>query len=474
MMGRPSLSTEAFGALILSGGDERLTVNSAGENKYYVNPLQSAGVFNRGSCTCSPLTPDGERAARSLLNRLAAREVKFGAARQSQRQRIIELYDPDGTHDMNVIFAPSGSDLCYLPLLFSSAIRPGTPVHNIVVCCEELGSGSLLAHQGKYFSRQSQIARHLTTGEAVSQKLEIVYHPFSARDEAAAILDHSRTIKQLIQDHSAHSAVIVNLVIGSKSGIENSLSIIEECQEYDVVWTVDLCQMRSAPALVGHLLDLNCLLFITGSKFYQAPPFCGAILVPGRRMRDLAEAASPDIAGFNRLFSRCDFPDDLDSLRARFPAYQNRGLLLRWEAALAEMELFDHLPSDKTTAAIETWNRTVLDALDRSRVLEPLRDQEQTNRSIVSFRIRHGHRFLSHEELQILHRQVAETGHQTLSRHRKVLIGQPVSYGAGSFLRLAIGAHDVRQLVTGSTDFDDDLALIRLIENMTSQVVRAR
>lgn len=153
--------TDSYARAIVSGGDERLTLNSTGENRYFVNPLVSSGYLNRGSCTCSPLTTDGDYAARDLWQRLTRRDTSFANARARQAERIRQLYDPFGTHDMSVVFAPSGSDLCYLPLLFASQLNPGRTLHNIVVCCEELGSGSLLAHDGRFYARQSQIAADL-------------------------------------------------------------------------------------------------------------------------------------------------------------------------------------------------------------------------------------------------------------------------------------------------------------------------
>ncbi len=454
----------AFEDLLVSGGDERLWRNAAGENRYYVDPLKSTGVFNRGSCTCSPLTPDGEAAARALWTRLSKSETDFEDARDDQRQRIKALYDPHCAHDMEVVFAPSGSDLCYLPLLFSSLLHPGRRIFNIVACCEELGSGSLMAHQGLYYSSQSQISATLPKGLPISPDLDICYHPLSARDQNGAILDHADEIWNLIEGHRTTSAVIANLVIGSKSGIENSLSVIEDCPFRDVIWTVDLCQMRTKPALVARLLELGCLLFITGSKFYQAPPFCGAMLVPGRWIDVLGSQRPTSPEGFARLFSRYDLPPKLQFVRSQLPSVRNFGLLLRWEAALSEMDLFDRLADERADGVIEQWNSAILERLERSARFQLLRDQQQTNKSIVSFRVRGRNGYLNHHQLARLHEHIATHAHEELDQYRKVLIGQPVSYGTGSFIRAAIGARDVRRFVESGLDLTDDMQLISLLE----------
>ena len=43
---------------IVKGGDERITLNENGLNKYHGNPLIYESVFNRGSCTMSNLNVD--------------------------------------------------------------------------------------------------------------------------------------------------------------------------------------------------------------------------------------------------------------------------------------------------------------------------------------------------------------------------------------------------------------------------------
>ena len=43
---------------IVKGGDERISLNQHGLNKYHGNPLIYEGVFNRGSCTMSNLNVD--------------------------------------------------------------------------------------------------------------------------------------------------------------------------------------------------------------------------------------------------------------------------------------------------------------------------------------------------------------------------------------------------------------------------------
>ncbi len=81
-------------------------------------------------------------------------------------------------------------------------------------------------------------------------------------------------------------------------------------------------------------------MLITGSKFFTGPPFCGALLLPPAIVSRLDQAALP--AGLRAYSARADWPGRaaVGSLRDEV----NLGLLLRWRAALAEMEAFAAVP----------------------------------------------------------------------------------------------------------------------------------
>jgi hypothetical protein len=55
----------------------------------------------------------------------------------------------DGT---GIFLTPSGSDAEYIPLLVMKVLNPGKEIVNIVTCNEEVGSGTLNASGGKFFS----------------------------------------------------------------------------------------------------------------------------------------------------------------------------------------------------------------------------------------------------------------------------------------------------------------------------------
>lgn len=66
---------------------------------------------------------------------------------------------PKGT---GVFLSPSGSDAEYFALLIAKLINPDKHIVNIVTCNEEVGSGTLAAAGGKFFSHIEPIPGYQT------------------------------------------------------------------------------------------------------------------------------------------------------------------------------------------------------------------------------------------------------------------------------------------------------------------------
>jgi len=459
------LPTMTFEEAVISGGDERLDLDQHGLNKYYVNPTKSSGVFNRGSCTCSFITEEASVPTRALYDRLQA-STDYRPEYEQIRARIKEALQK-GTDPFEVYLAPSGSDLCYYPLLFSATIHPDRPILNVVTCPEELGSGSVAAYKGLFFSEKTQI-ENVELGEPVNNDVTIDYLSFPARDADGVILDHKNQIISCLKEHEKSHNVICNLVIGSKSGIEDNIAIIEECQHLDVKWVVDVCQLRVSRTLIQTLLNLNCSLLITGSKFYQSPPFCGALIVPfglNNRIQE-QEAVNTVTKGFDRIFSSCDFPAN-SIFRNQFQEKGNQGELLRWEAALYEFEALSEYKESEVIRVVSKWNNHVKDhMMAHSDVFELMSDQDKTNKSIISFRLKKNGAYLSHSELKELYKKICLEGYKRMPEYDLITIGQPVAYAAGSFLRVALGSFNVRKLIDNEMDLNDDTRLLNALEEM--------
>ncbi|QUL38610.1 hypothetical protein [Erythrobacter sp. JK5] len=125
---------------------------------------------------------------------------------------------------------------------------------------------------------------------------------------------------------------------------------------------VDACQARITSEAVAGYLAQGCIVLMTGSKFIGAPPFNGwALLPPG-----MVESAHALPEGFATIFRRAEFPREWAGVE-RLPDSGNPSLALRLEAAIFELERFQHIPMSEVEAMIAAFEHALAEHL-----LEPL------------------------------------------------------------------------------------------------------
>ena len=448
--------------ILTSGCDERVFISeTTNANKYHLNPIKFEKLLHRGSCTCGTLTTDAYKVGQEFLKNYGDSKYESILKNQTLRLKAMLIYK---SMDFDVFYGPSGSDLMYLPLLFQCIIDPNKKIINIVSCPEELGSGSKAAAEGLYFSEWSQYGKPLPIGKNVSEKVksEVFYLP--ARDENGNIVDRNQAIRDLINQFP-EQLIIGNLVFGSKSGIKDDLAIIDEFRD-GIMWVVDMCQFRTDRKLIHDLICKGAMISITGSKFYQAPPFCGALLVPKYWSEKIKDKDASILETYNSLFTSYDYPLEFEKMRENLPKFKNIGLRLRWEIALCEMELFLAFPQEKSNSLIRRWNQVVIGRLAQSDLFRLMPDIELTNDSIISFMVLKNGIALNNQELKILFDYLVLTEHKEIENFTRVFLGQPVQYGEKSFIRLAIGSYSIRkQLVKNEFNPKSDIAFIQIIEN---------
>ena len=93
---------------IVKGGDERISLNENGLNKYHGNPLIYKSVFNRGSCTMSNLNIDSKRAVDKMLDKLKHND--YNKLLDEQQKQFKKLIDKNPTHDFDVFYAHGGRE----------------------------------------------------------------------------------------------------------------------------------------------------------------------------------------------------------------------------------------------------------------------------------------------------------------------------------------------------------------------------
>lgn len=454
-------------SVLSEGCDERVLLKENGRNKYHLNPSEFEHLFQRGSCTANVLNQRSFSVSKAFLGKYE--ELNYENLLENQANRLRNLVQNEFNDPFDVFFAPSGSDLVYYPNIFQMMLNPGKRLLNIVSCPEELGSGSKFASETKFYANLNQFGEPIVKGELVDPEhtSEVVY--LDARDENGNILERSESIRKVI-DENPDAALVGSLVYGSKSGIKDDLNVIEANSE--VMWVVDLCQFRVDHKLIHDLLAKGALVMLTGSKFFQAPPFCAAMLVPRQWSEKLKHADASVVKPYGKLFSAYDVPWFMHNMREQLPAKENKALRLRMDIALDEMEAYSYWSQGQTDDMIQRWAMAVMARLEESPYFTLMPDQLKTNMSIISFQVHIGGRNLTHEELQLLHGTVCTREYEGFIGGKKtVFFGQPVQYGLKSFIRLALGSYSVRKLLEqGHVDMTNDYRLIDIIEETAQEL----
>ena len=452
--------------IVTSGCDERIFLRSdTNANKYHLNPIVYENLFQRGSCTCGTFTPFGFEVGVEFLKKYD--ESLYDQIVQDQTKRLHDLLS-DSEINFDVYYGPSGSDMMYLPLLFQAMLKPDKSIVNIVSCPEELGSGSKLAAELSYYSEWNQFGEKIPMGQKLTSNIQSEVHYLAARENSGHIADRNKSIRTIIEQNP-NKPIVGNLVFGSKSGIKDDLHIIDEFPE--IMWVVDMCQFRTDRNLIHELINKGVMIMVTGSKFYQAPPFCGALLVPTLWTEKLKKTSGSSAAFFKHIFSAYDFPDGLVNIRENLPEYKNVGLRLRWEVALREMEAYLSFPQEESNALIRRWNQVVTGRLAQSDTFRLMPNMELTNDSIVSFMVLVDGRALNNAELKKLFDFLVLNEHEGLDGFNRIFLGQPVQYGDKSFIRLAIGSYSVRrQLLNQRFEPFNDIRMIEIIEESVAKL----
>lgn len=407
--------------LLILGGDERLTLNENGVNKYGCSPYPEDDILAFSSSTATPLTTSGLQIAQNLRQRLiedfknasTAEVYTHEVCRQKKLwKQLLAL-----SEEIDLTFTSSGTDI---HSLIASHFVKETVM--IMVEINETGSGVANALRSNPNNELISIPLRQTDG-----------HPIDI-----ALIDAQVT-------HYTHKAimqkkeVLLILVDQSKTGliapsIETTLALKQHFyKQFNVL--VDACQFRITQTTLTAYLKHNFMVMVTGSKFLGAPSFSGILFSP---------------KSFN-------LSDNLESLT------MNWGLLIRMEMALAEYTMFSCLNDQNIYDMIEQFATAIIQFLNNSKMLHPL-PTPVINRdgligikkwdclpTIFPFVLEKNSKILTHDETKLYY-------HQLMNQNPRCYLGQPVLYGnqgrvAMSALRLNLSVPlIVNAIRTNTTD----------------------
>jgi len=357
------VGVERAARLMTEGGDARLTLDPAtGLNRYYSAPLPSEALAYASS-TANDISAQAYARVEALLAEIGgepAPEV-YAERLESLRTRIRRAYGV--ADEVEIVFAPSGTDLEYVALAAVKGRAPGS-THAILLGADEVGSGCIHSAHGLYFANETALDTAVTPGAPVpglgGVHVEMV--DIAVRDRMGRVRPSHYIAERMRASVGAAAAAsrhsLVHIVHGSKTGL-----ILPALADVDrliaahgarATLVVDACQARITAQAVGAYLERDAIIFVTGSKFMGGPPFSGFALVPPA----LAEAAPPLPEGFATIFRRAEWPagwpgaDDL-------PDSTNLGLLLRLEASIFELERFQALAPAQVERIILAFHAAV-------------------------------------------------------------------------------------------------------------------
>ena len=370
--------------LLTLGGDSRLPIDPAtGLNRYGCSPKPRPWAHTFSSCTATSVSEVGFRTAERCRQRLiaAASQDNFDEAildhAESIRRAILRWLQLDlpGTE---LVLTSSGTDAELLALYFACG-NSDAPITNVVLAPTEVGSGTVPAAAGRHFDSLTPQGRPARPGAPVpglpTERLEMVQIPVRRDDGTVIAPDElDRVIEATVRDRcEAGGIVLLHLVDASKTGVggpsvELARALSERYPDQLTV-LVDAAQMRLSRPALRHYLDCGFLLLITGSKFFTGPPFSGGLVVPPR-MASRVDRLPPLPVGLADYTSRSDFPRRWRGLTHGISLGANVGSLLRWRAALWEMEAFYAVPAERQFTAVRHFVEGLSAAVAESKWVE--------------------------------------------------------------------------------------------------------
>jgi hypothetical protein len=378
-----------------------------------------------------------------------------------QRLRAVFETDPAGA----VVLTPSGTDAVFMMSALTLA-RGAERVHHVVVGAGELGSGTLGAAQGEAFTDHRPVGDIDVLGRGLAGLSDrCTAEPVYLRSPPGALLDPDGVDDAVVEATetaiAAGATVVVHLVAHSKTGLRApTIDCVEGLIDRHgdrVRVLVDAAQGRVAPVDIRRALEREYVVLFTGSKFYSGPPFSGALLLPPAWSDDPGSLP----VGLHEWLSAADLPSTWTVARATLPVAANPGLLLRWEAALAEIEAYHAIPPDRRSGVYHTFAAALMAAFGPVTPVELIVPTPPVHQlasglgsfpSVFSIVVRDGDgRRLGMDELRRFHADldtVLESDRPAL--RRRFHLGQPVALGPPredptAVLRIALGARLVRE-----------------------------
>ncbi len=425
-------------------------------------------MISFGSCTASSLSPGAFAAAESARRALVAASLATSPATAlAEASEAIgsALLRHFGVEDLaEAVLAASGTDAALVVTGLLAAEQPGRLLTSILVSPSETGSGVPNAVQGQHFASCSPSGNAVFKGQPIDglptgPRLVTIF--LRTNDGAPRLsADIEADCESAIRSGTAEGQVVLHAMDGSKTGLTapdraccRRLSA-RFGDRLDIV--IDACQARIEPEMIRWYLAQGFPVLLTGSKFFAAPGFCGAVLFPRARLQRITQAGRlpAGLAAYARL-------------QGGFGSRRCPGLVLRWTAALHEMQAFSQVSPKEIRIRLTRIGHAMQSALSTEKRFNLIDAPRPPGmgwsdcRSVYTFAVRDGESWMTPGRLRGYYEALAEGS-------APCQIGQPVELGTPALggLRLAISA---AQVVEGETQAEKLSVVVEKLRSLLSQ-----
>ena len=346
--------------LLAEGGDDRIALDSRMVNKYGCRPTPDPELAAFGSSTVSTISVRAFVAADALRRRLLFASHKMTPAEIYLREigrirtELIHLCGLSEFTGLETIFAPSGTEL---HMFAARLLARGGAARTLAIMVQSTETGSGV---------KNALAGHIRPCEAPATHDE---HLIDVATVAIRSLDGGLLPSEMIDDEvealvaagvGRYDRILITLTDVSKTGIIapglTRVLALKARWPGVVEIFVDAAQFRLASASLRGYLAHDCMVAITGSKFLTGPAFSAVLLVPEASAHRLMEF--PLDAALCCGSARAEWPQNWTGVKA-LPDGANYGLLLRWEAALAEFRAFRAVPEASIKGFVEAFSQAI-------------------------------------------------------------------------------------------------------------------
>lgn len=465
--------------LLMSGGDKRLQIDKEQLlNKYGCTPFPRPKAFTFASSTATSISNIAfnqaevkrEKLIKDCFKTSFEETIKaFSEEIKSRLKSTLTL-----PKDTAVILAPSGTDVSLLFAGLCQTLFSKTLVH-ILVASDETGSGVPAALRGLHFSELTSQEIRVKKGEQINGFEAVELYEIPLKKEEGALKStteiDAEVKKAFEQVVAAGKQPVLHVMNQSKLGYvapsNSCLTELEKTYGDQFFALIDNSQMRMGRSELGNYITHNYAMTITGSKFFTAPPFCGALLLPKSREHLLGKSSNGIPSGLKDYAFKNDFPADWKSVQ-QLKKGSNLGTLMRWKAAIVEQERYFKTPVLLRTLGTDMFCTHVVNSIENASFLHALTDEDSHKkpedpiayqRSIFPFFLSKDGKVLSLEETRKVYHLLNQKlsglfegkSEDLISLSDQVChIGQPVqaTYKDGTVsgvLRISLGARVISE-----------------------------